>query len=575
MSSAVINTTLSNAITSADGFHHLVYSISGTTHTLFLDNSEIAINISGGNVFTNYQTISNLFFGIAGDLSYGYTGYLDDVKVFNRALVASDVSSIYNLSYVLVVKPTDFNDNFATFVSSTIGYTGGSGTSTRYFSTNASTPSFTFTTSFATWTYLNTPSNGYAVNIFYKGSAESGYFFGSQDNYLTDTNAKSVFLQCAPNNTSTSISTTLTLNSGIYKVSFAVMQTTRSGGYLSSYINIKVSLGDSYIIFNNTGSTYTTSGTVSLSAYNSANATPSTLMANNTAINNLKSSIAFVTLTFSNISSGINILSFNGTTPGDGFLISQVKLIQSTYQPSNIPGLKLWLDANESSTFSTTSGKLTWTDKSGTNHNAVSNSTTTIVRNTSGAYPYVYFNAGNIANASLTISSLILNTFPLTYFCVFNNVGVTDSNFLIHSYFVNNTGIGSLQIYTNTANAIMINVAGGSSHQLTTNSFSANAFHILTVQMNTAGSPNYIVRIDGLSSLTINNSTFPTTGIVNSNGSQGIQSRGGTMYIAETLLYQSSLLTQAQYQQVEGYLAWKWGLQTNLPTTHPYYSSKP
>jgi hypothetical protein len=49
MSSAVINSTLSNAITSADGFHHLVYSISGTTHTLFLDNSAIAINISSGN----------------------------------------------------------------------------------------------------------------------------------------------------------------------------------------------------------------------------------------------------------------------------------------------------------------------------------------------------------------------------------------------------------------------------------------------------------------------------------------------------------------------------------------------
>ena len=94
--SQVINTTLSKAITSADGFHHLVYSISGNTHTLFLDNSSIAINISGGNVFSTYQTISNLFCGIAGDLSYGYTGYIDDFKVFNRALGTTDVSAIYN-----------------------------------------------------------------------------------------------------------------------------------------------------------------------------------------------------------------------------------------------------------------------------------------------------------------------------------------------------------------------------------------------------------------------------------------------------------------------------------------------
>ena len=308
-------------ITSDDGFHHLVYSISGTTHTLFLDNSAISINTNAENVFSTFPNISNLFFGTAGDLSYGYTGLIDDVKIYNRALVASDVSSIYNVSVAPSVNGiTSFYDNFATFVSSTIGYTGGGGTATRYFSTNSSTSTFTFTTSFATWTYLDSSPSGLAVDIFYKGSAESPYFFGNQDNYLTDTNAMSLFLQGS--SSVISISTPLTLNNGNYTVSFALMQTVRA----SSYMNIKVSVGNSYIIFNNTGSTYTTSGTVSLSVYNSANATPSTLMANNTAINNLKSNIAFVTLTFSNISSGTNILSFSGTTPGDGFLVSQIRV---------------------------------------------------------------------------------------------------------------------------------------------------------------------------------------------------------------------------------------------------------
>jgi len=100
MSSSVINTTLAKPILSADGFHNLVYSISGTTHTIFLDNSAIAINTNAGNIFSSYQTISNLFFGIAGDLSYGYTGNIDDVKVFNRALTATDVSAIYNANQV-------------------------------------------------------------------------------------------------------------------------------------------------------------------------------------------------------------------------------------------------------------------------------------------------------------------------------------------------------------------------------------------------------------------------------------------------------------------------------------------
>jgi hypothetical protein len=122
MSSTIINTTLSKAITSADGFHHLVYSISGTTHTLFLDNSAIAVNVSGGNIFSSYQTITNLFCGIAGDLSYGYSGYIDDFKVFNRALFLTDVSAIYNT--VKVINFMGPLDNLSTAAKTAMLYSG-------------------------------------------------------------------------------------------------------------------------------------------------------------------------------------------------------------------------------------------------------------------------------------------------------------------------------------------------------------------------------------------------------------------------------------------------------------------
>jgi hypothetical protein len=36
------------------------------------------------------------------------------------------------------------------------------------------------------------------------------------------------------------------------------------------------------------------------------------------------------------------------------------------------------------------------------------------------------------------------------------------------------------------------------------------------------------------------------------------------------LLFYSTTLTTTQRQQIEGYLAWKWGLQSNLPANHPY-----
>jgi hypothetical protein len=86
----------SSAITSTDGFRHLVYSISGTTHTLYLDGSAVSINTNAGNVFSTYQNISNLFLGTAGDLSYGFTGYIDDFKIYNRTLNLTDVNVMYN-----------------------------------------------------------------------------------------------------------------------------------------------------------------------------------------------------------------------------------------------------------------------------------------------------------------------------------------------------------------------------------------------------------------------------------------------------------------------------------------------
>jgi hypothetical protein len=44
--------------------------------------------------------------------------------------------------------------------------------------------------------------------------------------------------------------------------------------------------------------------------------------------------------------------------------------------------------------------------------------------------------------------------------------------------------------------------------------------------------------------------------------------------IAEIVFYQSAL-SLSNREKIEGYLAWKWGLQANLPNDHPYKSSPP
>ena len=45
--------------------------------------------------------MSNLYIGCAGDLSYGYTGYIDDFKIWNRALPAADISLVLDMTIQL------------------------------------------------------------------------------------------------------------------------------------------------------------------------------------------------------------------------------------------------------------------------------------------------------------------------------------------------------------------------------------------------------------------------------------------------------------------------------------------
>jgi hypothetical protein len=46
----------------------------------------------------------------------------------------------------------------------------------------------------------------------------------------------------------------------------------------------------------------------------------------------------------------------------------------------------------------------------------------------------------------------------------------------------------------------------------------------------------------------------------------------GTIF--ETLVFNSEL-TRGQCEEIEGYLSWKWGRQTALPTTHPFRNIAP
>lgn len=82
--------------------------------------------------------------------------------------------------------------------------------------------------------------------------------------------------------------------------------------------------------------------------------------------------------------------------------------------------------------------------------------------------------------------------------------------------------------------------------------------------------------VNGISSLTASTAcnTTMNVNITCVGGTTGISYENHHGWIAEVLVYFSSL-SYSNIQKIEGYLAWKWGLQRKLPLTHPWYSIAP
>ena len=102
-------------------FHHAVLSVSGTWHTLYLDGVRVAQNLSGGNVFASYQTITNTVIGAQTTLSQAFQGTIGDVRVYNYAIQQPLVTSLYRDRELVVYYPFDtsvnsLTPNYATLV---------------------------------------------------------------------------------------------------------------------------------------------------------------------------------------------------------------------------------------------------------------------------------------------------------------------------------------------------------------------------------------------------------------------------------------------------------------------------
>jgi hypothetical protein len=226
------------------------------------------------------------------------------------------------------------------------------------------------------------------------------------------------------------------------------------------------------------------------------------------------------------------------------------------FSPQSIPGLALWLDGADSSSFTFSSGSniSSWRDKSGKGLNV----------STTANYP-VYTSTGvQFTGSTPTVLSNVTGyaaSNTLTTFVVYQSTVASSRQ----RYFVS-TYNGNYNIFAGDTTYITAGTTSLNNYQGPI-SYSANTTYLISQVGYSAGSISWA--INGTESLSWGN-----VGAGSASGSTSILVGGQstvyfTGYIMEILMY-DSYFTSSQRQQVEGYLAAKWGLKANLPATHPY-----
>ena len=244
------------------------------------------------------------------------------------------------------------------------------------------------------------------------------------------------------------------------------------------------------------------------------------------------------------------------------------------FQPTDILGCQLWLDAADTSSLSLTGSVVnTWKDKSGNAYSGTSSGSPTLVTNSQNGLPCInfsaassqYFNFGNIINlGSSGISIFIVGK---TTF-----VGGTTQSFIAKSKFAGAAGRWGF-IYYNSLLDFALDKDGVSSADTTYSATTySGVFSLFECTWNLSNSITYAFGTQTATSSspfsTSLSNTFPLyVGVYQDGG--GATPLAGTYYngtIGEILVYNSALTT-GQRQQVEGYLAKKWGLQSSLGGT--------
>lgn len=212
-----------------------------------------------------------------------------------------------------------------------------------------------------------------------------------------------------------------------------------------------------------------------------------------------------------------------------------------------------------------------WTDSSGNGNNlaqAVGVRQPTLQTNELNDLSVVRYDGVNDIISDGDISDLDVGTGDIWMACVFKS---TDNSAEQNVFEKGHLAFG-VRI---TAAGVLQMVLGSNTNTPTQSSgnWSRTAFVLMTAARVSSTCNGFI---NGSASNTTG--TTNTTSISNSNvfdiGSRAVGAGAMTGDIAEVLVG-GATLTSSDREKLEGYLAWKWGLQDNLPSAHPYKTFPP
>lgn len=262
------------------------------------------------------------------------------------------------------------------------------------------------------------------------------------------------------------------------------------------------------------------------------------------------------------------------------------------FVPTDISNCILWFDGGDmSSMFQNTAGTTPvtgtgqtiahWRDKSGNGNNITSSAGPTLTISSNPQKFDVVFNgtSQSLGNTNITNSS---NTY--TKFLVFNRSNIVSAFCRLFAYATTGeqntadpTGFHIQDNNSTTQHTLYKSFASAGNFTIAT-----GTYYIATI-VATPFSMSLFLNGSTTASSTITYSTGTGLGIStpNFNGRNFYLARtvaGGFQYfpgfINEVISYNRQLSTY-EYQRVEGYLAWKWGLRNSLPSTHPFYKYYP